>query len=173
MNATVNILCYKSKTLSNGENPLMIRVCKDGKKKYLSIGISVKPEHWDFQKNQPKRNCPNREQIQQIILSRTKEYQEQILDFKMANKDFTSKGLVEKLNNPVKARTVKEVFDEQIRTLKTANRLNYALSFKHLQYSLERFNTHLDIHFSEIDITWLKRYEAWLRNGAKWRNLIC
>ena len=32
MNATVNVLCYKSKTLSNGEHPLMIRVCKDGKK---------------------------------------------------------------------------------------------------------------------------------------------
>lgn len=51
MNANVNILCYKSKTLSNGEHPLMIRVCKDGKKKYQSLGIYVHPIHWDFQKN--------------------------------------------------------------------------------------------------------------------------
>jgi len=29
-----NVLCYKSKTLKNGENPLVIRVCKGGKKKY-------------------------------------------------------------------------------------------------------------------------------------------
>ena len=28
MKATVNVLCYKSKTLSNGENPLMICVSK-------------------------------------------------------------------------------------------------------------------------------------------------
>jgi len=27
MKATVNVLCYKSKTLANGENPLVIRVC--------------------------------------------------------------------------------------------------------------------------------------------------
>ena len=53
MNATVNVLCYKSKTLSNGEHPLMIRVCKDGKKKYVSLGISVKPQYWDFEKNRP------------------------------------------------------------------------------------------------------------------------
>ena len=46
MNATVNVLCYKSKTLSNGEHPLMIRVCKDGKKKYVSLGVSVKPQYW-------------------------------------------------------------------------------------------------------------------------------
>jgi len=59
MNATINIICYKQKTLANGEHPIMIRVCKDGKKKYKSIGISVHPQFWDFQKNTPKRNCPN------------------------------------------------------------------------------------------------------------------
>lgn len=32
MATTVNVLCYKSKTLSNGEHPLMIRICKDGKR---------------------------------------------------------------------------------------------------------------------------------------------
>ena len=42
MNATVNVLCYKSKTLSNGEHPLMIRVCKDGKKKFGSRGSWVR-----------------------------------------------------------------------------------------------------------------------------------
>lgn len=33
MSETIKVLCYKSKTLSNGEHPLMIRVCKDGKKR--------------------------------------------------------------------------------------------------------------------------------------------
>jgi len=70
----VNILCYKSKTLKNGENPLVIRVCKDGKKKYQSIGISVKAEHWDFKKNKPKNNCPNKELILNIIEQKTIEW---------------------------------------------------------------------------------------------------
>ncbi len=34
MSETVNVLCYKSKTLKDGSHPLMVRVCKDGK--YLS-----------------------------------------------------------------------------------------------------------------------------------------
>ncbi len=29
MAITVNVLCYKSKTLGNGEHPLMICVCMD------------------------------------------------------------------------------------------------------------------------------------------------
>lgn len=42
MNATISVVCYKSKTLSNGEHPLMLRICKDGKKKYQSLGLSIK-----------------------------------------------------------------------------------------------------------------------------------
>ena len=41
MSTTVNVLCYKSKVLANGESPLMLRICKDGKKKYKSIGVSM------------------------------------------------------------------------------------------------------------------------------------
>ena len=41
MNATINILCFKSKTLANGEHPLMICICKDSKRKYISLGVSV------------------------------------------------------------------------------------------------------------------------------------
>ena len=59
MSTTVNVICYKSKTLANGENPLMLRICKDRKTKYQSLGISVNPDHWDFHKNRPKPNCPN------------------------------------------------------------------------------------------------------------------
>ena len=31
MRATANVVYYTSKTLANGEHPLMIRYCKDGK----------------------------------------------------------------------------------------------------------------------------------------------
>ena len=41
MKATANVLCYKSKVLSNGEHPLMLRVCMSGKKKYVSIGLPL------------------------------------------------------------------------------------------------------------------------------------
>ena len=63
MAITVNVLCYKSKTLGNGEHPLMICVCMDGKRKYKSLGVSVRAEHWNFEKNIPKSNCPNKEYI--------------------------------------------------------------------------------------------------------------
>ena len=44
MNATVNVVCYKSKTLSNGEHPLMIRVYVLNEKngKYIPEKVGLK-----------------------------------------------------------------------------------------------------------------------------------
>lgn len=37
VSATVTVICYKWKTLANGENPLMLRVTKDRKSQYQSL----------------------------------------------------------------------------------------------------------------------------------------
>jgi predicted type IV restriction endonuclease len=80
MGTTVTIVCYRNKILSNGKSPLMLRICKDRKTKYQSLGISVDPDCWDFKKNKPKLSCPDKELIQKIILDKEVEYQKQILD---------------------------------------------------------------------------------------------
>ena len=46
MNASISVVCYKSKTLSNGENPLMLQISKNGKRKYQSLGVSINPVYW-------------------------------------------------------------------------------------------------------------------------------
>ena len=75
MSETIKVLCYKSKTLSNGEHPLMLCVCKDRKRKFQSLGISIKAELWDFKTNQPKDKCPNRERIAILISEKINEIQ--------------------------------------------------------------------------------------------------
>ena len=91
MSTGINILCYKSKTLANGEHPLMLRVCKDGKKKYISLGLSIAEQYWDFTKNKPKLNCPNKEYIETLIANKTKEFNEKVIEFKSEDKEFTAR----------------------------------------------------------------------------------
>ncbi|WP_165042616.1 site-specific integrase [Dysgonomonas sp. ZJ709] len=172
MSATVNVVLFKSKTLSNGEHPLMIRICKDNKKKYKSLGVSIHPQFWDFNKSKPRRNCPNKEAIQNLITEKTKEYSEQILAFTLESKDYTATKLVEKINIFKTKNTVQELFDKEINRLKQEGRLKYASTYKELLVSLLKFNIHLDIYFSEIDVIWLKRYEAWLRSKGLASNSI-
>ena len=50
----------------------MLRIIKDRNRKYSSIGIPVNPAFWDFDKNKPRRNCPNRLQIERLIAGKSK-----------------------------------------------------------------------------------------------------
>lgn len=162
MNATVNVICYKSKVLKNNESPLMVRVCKDRKRKYISLGISVNPTYWDFNRNAPKPQCPNKEYIDSLIAQKVQEYSTQIIELKAMDRDFTATSLVEKVSKPNKVKTVGEVFVEQMNLLQEAQKLSYMFSIQQTYNSLLKFNKHLNIYFVDIDVSWLKRYEAWL-----------
>ena len=163
MSETVKVVCYKYKTLSNGESPLMIRVCKDGKKKYQSLGISIKVEQWDFKTNQPKTKCPNRDRIILLINEKINEIQKSALDKRIAGKDFTAATLIESYNNNVCNKTVGEYYLTYIQNLQKENRIRYAGMFEVSYSSFIKFNKHLDIPFSDINVTWLRRYELWMK----------
>lgn len=162
MNGTIKVLCYKSKTLRNGEHPLMLCVCKDNKRKYLSLGISVNAEHWDFKSNLPNDKCPNRERIIILINEKVNEIQRVALDKKIAGRDFSASTLIESAKPSVTSkRTVGDYFMTYIENLKNENRLRYAGMYEISYNSFIKFAKHLDIPFSDIDVGWLKRYEAW------------
>lgn len=151
----------------------MLRVTKDRKRKYVSLGISVNPENWDFSKNQPKAECPNREYIELLIADKLKEYSAKIVELKATNQEFTSTTLVEKVCvNRVNRKTVGDLFKAHINSLTSSGRKSYALSIKQLYNSLIEFNGHLDIPFAEMDIAWLRRYEAFLRKKGLAANTI-
>lgn len=163
MSETIKVLCYKSKTLSNGEHPLMVCVCKDGKRKYQSLGISIKAEQWDFKSNLPKTKCPNRDRIILLINERINEIQKAALDKRIAGKNFTATTLIESTTNNTINKTVGEYYLTYIQNLKKENRIRYAGMFEVSYSSFIKFNKHLDIPFSDIDATWLKRYELWMK----------
>lgn len=172
MATTVNVVCYKSKVLKNNESPLMIRVCKDRKRKYISIGLSINPIYWDFTKNAPKPQCPNKEDLTTLITQKLHAYSEQIMEFKAMDRDYTASTLVEKVSKPSKLKTVGEVFLEQMQALRDAQRLSYMLTIQQTYNSLMEFNKHLNIYFVDIDVPWLKRYETWLRKHGLSGNTI-
>lgn len=162
MSETVNVVCYKSKTLKDGSHPLMVRVCKDGKKKYQSIGISIHPTHWDFKRNEPNERCPNKDEIKLLIQQRLCEIQKTILSKRIDGKDFTASTIIKTTSEQRNStKSVGEYYLTYINNLKKENRIRYAGMYEVSYNSFIKFAKHLDIPFSDIDVAWLKRYEAW------------
>lgn len=141
----------------------MLCITKDRKRKYQSLGISVKPEYCDFSKNKPKPNCPNRELINKIILDKELSFQKQILELQSEEKEFTASTLIAP-KAKVKIKTVKEFYLELIKELEQANKVGNSRVYQDSLRSLEIYtNGKLDIPFSHIDIDFLKGYEKWLK----------
>ena len=150
MNASVSVVCYKSKTLSNGESPLMLQVSKSGKRKYQSLGISIKPRYWDFTRNKPKPNCPNKDYIQKIILDKQTELQQRMLELNSEQKEYTTTTLLNDENKKFELKTVSEFYQELIEEYRVNNKCGNRLIYKSSYNSLKVFtNDKLDIPFSE------------------------
>ena len=172
LTTSVEAICFNYRPKKDNTYPIMLRLTKSGKRKYVSLEVSVKEEDWDFSKNVPKRKCPDRDLILSIIEKRTAAYRTQINEYRMENKDYTLETLVQRTENPVRNMTVGSYLDLFISQLKEENRLGYAESFRGLRSSLLLYCKSLDIKFSAIDNQWLKGYELFLKKGGKAKNTI-
>ena len=172
LTTSVEAICFNYRPKKDNTYPIMLRLTKSGKRKYVSLGVSVKEENWDFNKNIPKRNCPDRDTILSVIEKRTAEYRAQINEFMVENKDYTLETLVQRAESSVRNMTVGNYLDLFISQLAKENRLGYAESFKGLKSSLLLYCKSLDIKFSAIDNQWLKGYELHLKKEGKARNTI-
>ena len=167
MKATVEVVCYKSKPLKDGTFPLMLRVTKDRKRKYVSLGLSLQEKFWDFEKGKPKRNCPNKEQIERLIAAKTAEYNDLIVEMTAQQREYTVETLVSHFHNQVRCATVVELYDKLIDDMKRGDKLGNAGVYKYSRTSLLKFTgQRLQIPFSDIDAVWLRRYENWLRTSG-------
>lgn len=165
MNASLSVVCYKSKRLSNGESPLMLQVSKGGKRQYQSLGVSVNPKFWDFSKNKPKSNCPNREYILKLILNKQAELQQRMLELNAEQKEYTTTTLLHDEYRKFELKTVKQFYQELIEQYKANEKCGNRLIYKSSYNSINVFtNGNLEIPFSAIDVAWLNKYEKWLRS---------
>lgn len=165
MDATISVICYKSKTLSNGEHPLMLRIAQNGKSKYKSLKISVTAKHWDFDRNVPKPNCPSKDFINKIILKTKLDYQQKVLEKKANEEEFTASSLIHEQENEIKAMTVDDFYKQLIKELKEKGQIGNSYAYLSSYDNLKNFNKgkKLNYTFSHIDVVFCKKFEDWMR----------
>ncbi len=168
MNATISVICYKSKVLSNGESPLMLRVTKNRKRSMKSLGVSLNPDYWNFNKNVPKPECPNKIEIEQLILKTKIEYQQKLLTAKLKGEDFTSDTLTKDSAPKIRPQTVENFYLSLITNLRNSGNIGNSYAYLSSYNSLKKFNKgkQLIFTFDKIDIRFLNKYETWQRGNC-------
>jgi site-specific recombinase XerD len=172
MKASVDVKLYTARTLSNGENPLVIRLTQNNKRKYIRLGISLNPVFWDKKKDKPKPNCENKELIENIITEKLAKYQKQVLEFQSAGKIYSLNQLIDAVEKPAKNISVEEYLNSIINSLIKQDRVGNASHYQALFNSLHAFAKLSQLQFVDIDLPFLNKYEASLREKGNKGNTI-
>lgn len=140
MRAKISIKLYISKVLADYTSPVMICVCKDGKRKYVSTGISCLPSDWDSKKNELKKSVKNAKAMSLIIRQKYNAIITKELDLIAQNIPYN--------------------IDDLIASVKTDNPNKFLLSDLLKQYTEHKKSKHATIVSYQYTLSILKEYNV-------------
>lgn len=163
MKTSISVICYKGKKLSNGEHPLMLRASKDGKRSLKSLGISVKQEFWDFKKNTPRKNCPNRDLIIQTINKSLLDFQTRIMRKEINEEEYTSASIIME-SKKKKTIYVGDFMKKIVEELESSGNLGNSDAYDRTHKMIVKFyGQELNFRFGYITVSFCKKLENWFR----------
>lgn len=173
MNTSVKVVLYKSKKLSNGEHPVMLRIIKDRKIKYISIGIKCTPQLWDDKLNLPKKKHQHYDRVKLLIGKKKLEAEKMIYDSENESKNLSAyeiKGKLkrQRVNNPY----LYQYFDKVIDRFISSGQIKNSEIYKDAKRNLQYYTGIKEIHFSDIDVSFLNQFEEFLKAKGKGGNTI-
>ncbi|MBB3841069.1 integrase [Runella defluvii] len=161
---TAKVILFTSKVLKNGEHPIMLRLIQNRKVKYLNIGLSCASDMWDEKTQLPKKKHPLAKEITYRVNSITTNANREILNLENEGRAYSLEELTDILQSSKQKTTysVFSYFQEVIERKERADKIGYADAFKATLLKLKNYRRGKDLEFTDINFSFLKKYEEWL-----------
>jgi len=159
MSTTAKVILYKSKTLSNGEHPIMLRIIKNRKASYINIGHSCPATLWDDKENLPKKKHHDYKSLIALIDKKKREASKLLLSLDNEGGEYSANTIQKKLKRNQTNLSLLSYFKEVIEGLEKKGRIGYANVFTSTRNSFKKFLQGKDINFNELTLSLLLKYE--------------
>ena len=170
MTINVNAIFRKDKIKSNNTAPIHIRFTLNRKIRYVSTGVIIHINKWDFENQRIKDNSPEMQELQYSIDSKLNEYRRKIKRLEALEVNVTLDNLLETNGRKINC-TVGEYLKQTIERLETLGKYGSASKHRSLLSRLSQFRS-LNIRFDEIDLAYLHDFELFLRKEGNTNNSI-
>lgn len=162
--ASVKLIFKENKIDINGEIPLYIRIIKDRKTKFVSIGVKLKPEYWNEEDQVVKKKHPNSSRMNAYIAQKVADAKEVALNMETKKGYVTSKRIKENiLGRP--AISFSQYFVEYLAQLKKSGKIGTHDKANATYLKFKKYTNESEIMFDEIDVHFLRKYEYYLKNN--------
>ncbi|MCE6988998.1 site-specific integrase [Dyadobacter sp. CY323] len=149
----------------DGTYPICIRITKDRKTNYESLGYSVTSEQWDAAKGVVKKNYPNSVRLNNLIAKRISELSGKAIELETEMHEVTA-NFIKKSNKKTTAATFLSQAELYLSNLKSAGKYNQYTAdkprVKHFKEFLKR-----DIAFQEIEVSTLESFKTYVKSILK------
>jgi site-specific recombinase XerD len=163
--ATLKVLLFTSKVLSNGESPIMIRLTIDRKSSYISIGHTCNPEYWNFDKDEPNKKHPNKKELDILVLHKIQEAKKLLLSLESDDIAVTLDSFKKRFIATNKNYSFNEYISLRIEDLIKEGRVSYANSYKDLRRILSKFHVKA-LYFNEVNHAFLSNFEKYMNESG-------
>ncbi|MFN0187902.1 MAG: phage integrase SAM-like domain-containing protein [Bacteroidia bacterium] len=161
----VAIILVEWKVLKDGSCPLMLRLTKNGKRKYKTIGHKCHPKLWDPIKCQVKKSHPERVLLNNLITQLISKIKNQILEFQRLNKPISLDSILNAQTSPLKVQNVLSFYIERISQFKKDKKLGNARAYQYSYNRFSAFRKNKDLAFSELNYSMLNKFESYLKEN--------
>lgn len=169
--ASIKVLLYTHKTLSDNRHPLMMQIIHNKKVKRINLGYNLFKEEWNSNDKKAKGSSDLAVEINTFLTGEMSKANSHLLTLKRRKNDFTVDELVDMIKKPKETLSFTEYSKELIKRLRAANRLGNADSYQWALNKVHKFSGKTNLEFQEINykfLTKLKEYhlgEGYTING--------
>jgi len=161
--STVKIILKKDKINKKGEVPLYIRIIKDRKAKFISLGIKIMQKDWNYNQSKVRKSHPNSQRMNNFIAHKIAEAEGIVLDMETKSNYVSPKSIKENIMG-TSPQNFLQYFLNYINNLeKNGKYINYR-NTKTIYSKLKNYIGKNDFAFDELTVTFLKNYETYMSN---------
>ena len=159
---STKIIFRTDKVNSQGEHPLFLRLIKNRKSKYISLGLYLKSDHWDDENKRVKKSHPNAMRLNNYIAKKISEAQDVVIKLETEDK-YASPNIIK---DTIMGRSTISFIAYFERYLKEVEVTGSYITFSRSRTVLNVIKKYLngkDLLLEELTVYWLKNLDNYLR----------
>ncbi|OYU93846.1 MAG: integrase [Bacteroidetes bacterium B1(2017)] len=158
-------IVLRKKQNKEGKYPLTLRITKDRKASFIHLGYNLDIEDWDEDKQRVKKSHPNSARLNNYILKKLSEANDQSLELE-TQKSYVSSQAVKQKIKPSVGSTFFPQAELYLQRLKEAGKYNQYTADKPRINHFKAFIKQ-DIAFQDISVALLERFQSHVKNDLK------
>lgn len=164
--ATAKIILKQEKAKSNGEIPLYLRIIKDRKVRFISLGYSLDPKHWNAVDKVVRKSHPNAAWMNNFLAKKLSDAQKVSLELETTSEFVPSKSIKQAILGKSTGQFIAYA-NLYIADLEKRGKIG---TYDKAKATISKLDTYIgkkDFTYSDITYYFLKKYEKYLREDLE------